>query len=217
MSMSQECNAMNFNWFWYFDIKSSGKTSLVTVTKDTDEFIVDFTAQLKDLIEHDFTAKQQSSYLKQRQENIQPNEIVLIYDFSENYTCIMQESIQSFHWSSEQVTVHPICMYYKGDDGKLKRQTVVIISDCLDHNFSTVFAFQRKLIDYLRREDKFQHINKLTIFSDGAPAQYKNKYNFYNACLFQQQFGFDAELHYFVTAHGLLFIHYLYNDNLTRR
>lgn len=197
-------------------ITSSGKTSLETITKDSHRFIHDFRGQLRNLIEHDFVAKQQSSYLKWRQENIQPNEIVLIYDFSENYTCIMQDSVQAFHWSSQQVTVHPICMYFKGADGKLKNQTFVIISECLDHNFLSVFAFQRKLVDYLRRDDKFQHINKLTIFSDGAPTQYKNKYNFYNACLFKQQFGLDVEMHYFATAHGMLLIHDIVtNENLT--
>lgn len=189
---------------------------MVTITKDSDEFITDFCDQLKSLIEHDFIAKEQTKYLKLRQENIQPNEIVLIYDFSENYTCIMQDSVQAFHWSSEQVTVHPICMYFKGADGKLKHQTFVVISDCLDHNFTAVFAFQSKLVEYLRREDKFQHINKLTIFSDGAPTQYKNKYNFYNACLFKQQFGLDVELNYFATSHGMLFINNLMtNKNST--
>lgn len=178
------------------------KTSLEIITKEADEFIRDFCDQMKVLIPHDFIAKQQTSYPKHRQANIQPNEIVLIYDFSKNYACMIQDAAQAYHWSMAQVTVHPICMYFKGPDGKLQHQCVVIISENLQHNFFAVFAFQRKLVDYLRREEKFQHINKLTFFLDGAPTQYKNKYNFFNACLFKEHFGFDAELHYFATSHG---------------
>lgn len=184
-------------------ITVASKTSLADITKDTDEFIRDFCDQIKELIPHHFIAKEQSKYLKQRLENIQQNEIVLIYDFSENYSCIVQDAIQAYHYSMEQVSVHPICMYYKDADGNLTNQTVVIISENLEHSFTAVFAFQRKLVDYLKREAKFEHINKITIFSDGAGTQYKNKYNFYNACLFKQFFGYDAELHYFATSHGL--------------
>lgn len=65
-----------------------GKTSLENITRETSDFIREFCEQIEFLIPHDFIAKQQTSYLKHRQENIQPDEIVLIYDFSENYTCL---------------------------------------------------------------------------------------------------------------------------------
>ena len=28
-------------------------------------------------------------------------------DFSENYTCIVQDAIQSYHWNAKHVTIHP--------------------------------------------------------------------------------------------------------------
>lgn len=187
-------------------ITVSGKTSLETITKAAEDFIPDFCRQIEELIPHDFISKEQSKYLKYRQDNIQPNKIVLIYDFSENYSCTVQDAVQAYHWSTPQVTVHPICMYYKGADGELKNQSLVIISENLNHNFLAVFAFQRKLIDYIKKQEKFRHIKKLTIFSDGAPTQYKNKFNFYNTCLFKEYFGYEAELHFFATAHGKFLI-----------
>ncbi len=34
-------------------------------------------------------------------------------DFSENYTFIIQDAVQGYHWNNDQVTVHPFVIYYK--------------------------------------------------------------------------------------------------------
>lgn len=183
-----------------------GKTSLEDLSKESDDFLEKFREQIEDLIPHNYIAQRQSQYLKWRQEYLMQKEILLIYDFSENYTCIIQDAVQSYHWSPSQVTIFPICMYFKDADHQLKNQSVVIVSENTDHNFTAVYAFQRKLITYLKQQQKFQHIEKLVIFSDGAPTQFKNKHNFYNTCLFKEHFGLDAELHFFATSHGLLLL-----------
>ena len=35
----------------------------------------------------------------------------VIMDFSENYTCITQDQIQSTHWVNQAVTLHPIMVF----------------------------------------------------------------------------------------------------------
>lgn len=46
------------------------------------------------------------------------------------------------------------------------------------------------------------NINKIIYVSDGAGAQYKNKYNFINLCHHKSDFGIDAEWHFYATSHG---------------
>lgn len=72
------------------NIHNLGRSSLEKITKPVDNFITDFTKQVAALIPHDFIAREQADYLKKRKEEIQQGEFVVISDFSENYTFIIQ-------------------------------------------------------------------------------------------------------------------------------
>lgn len=67
-----------------------GRTSLEKIIKPTHEFVIDFCAQVRSLIPHDFIAKKQSDYLTTRKDQLQRGEYVVISDFSENYTFVIQ-------------------------------------------------------------------------------------------------------------------------------
>ena len=49
---------------------------------------------------------------------------------------------------------------------------------------------------------KYQNIVKIHYFSDGCAAQYKNRLNFINLCHHKEDFGIEAEWHFFATSHG---------------
>lgn len=55
-----------------------------------DDFITEFSQQLRLLIPHDFIAKMQSNYLKKCKEELKHGEYLIICDFSENYTFVIQ-------------------------------------------------------------------------------------------------------------------------------
>lgn len=40
--------------------------------------------------------------------NLNKHSILKIHNFSENYTCLLPEEIQSLHWVQETATVYPI-------------------------------------------------------------------------------------------------------------
>ena len=65
------------------------------------------------LTTHSYTAKAQSKYLKMRKENLNENSLICLGDFAENFTFVIQDEIQSYHWSKQQATLHPIVIYYK--------------------------------------------------------------------------------------------------------
>ena len=45
---------------------------------------------------------------------------IILIDFVENYSFLVQDAIQSFYWQNQQATLHPFEVYYNDDDGKLK-------------------------------------------------------------------------------------------------
>lgn len=179
---------------------SVDRCNLETIEKSTSDFIELFIQLLSALIRHDFIAKQQSSFLNNIKEKLETSEYLVMCDFSENYSFVIQDEAQSYHWNNGQATVHPFVIYYKREE-ETKHVSFVIISEVLEHNTIAVYCFQRKLIEFMKQ--KFgDNISKIYYFSDGCAAQYKNRKNFTNLSFHSQDFKINAEWHFSATAHG---------------
>lgn len=177
-----------------------------TITKPTEDFVNDLGNQLVQLKTHDFIAKQQSAFFSEKKSLLLDNEVIVQCDFAENYSFVLQDEAQGFHWTNSMATVHPCVIYFNktDDDGKkvLVHKSVVFISDCLTHNTVLVHLFQKKLIFFLKNELK-PNLEKVYYFSDGSAAQYKNRKNFSNLCYHEEDFdGVKAEWHFYATSHG---------------
>lgn len=58
--------------------------------KSSDVFISEFSKQVASLIPHDFIAKKQADYLNARKNDLKRGEYIVISDFAENYSFIIQ-------------------------------------------------------------------------------------------------------------------------------
>ena len=125
---------------------------------------------------------------------------MVLADFSENYSFVVQDAAQAFHWSNLQATVHPFVIYYQHSD-KENHISFVIISNCLQHDTVAVFLFQTKLIEFLKAYLPTLP-QRIIYYSDGAASQYKNRKNFLNLCNHKVDFGIEAEWHFSATSHG---------------
>jgi hypothetical protein len=175
------------------------RTSLVSLTVSTHEFIQLASDALDGLRQHHFIAKAQSSYLTKLKEDLSPDEAIVLLDFAENYSFIIQDAVQGHHWDNSQATLHPFVIYYISED-QLKCLNVCIISDCLKHDTITVHAFISAMVSHLKAT--LPSMNKIIYFSDGAASQYKNYKNFSNLCYHKSDHGLDAEWNFFATSHG---------------
>lgn len=125
-----------------------------------------------------------------------PAEAIVIMDFSENYSFLIQSAPQSIYWDNSQATVHPIVVYSRSTDSSDEPhvQSYVVISDCLDHTTAAVSTFQQVLMDQLKVDMPLvEHVH---YFSDGAASQYKNRKNFANLCYHKEDFSLDATWHF---------------------
>ena len=177
------------------------RANLETKVMSTDEFIDAFTAMLIKLSIHDFTAKMQARFVQETKENLKEGEYLVIADFSENYSFVVQDEIQSFHWNNGSATIHPFVCYYK-DKGELSHLCFIIISESTQHDVIAVHLFQNKLIEYLTENSGGKRPQKIIYVSDGCAAQYKNCKHFLNLCWHLVDFGVPAEWHFFATSHG---------------
>ena len=85
-----------------------------------EDFIEEVCSHFDMLREHHFISKAQSSYQNSIKENLNENEILILLDFAENYSFIVQDAVQGYHWNNSQATLHPIVMYYFKEQLKCK-------------------------------------------------------------------------------------------------
>ena len=155
---------------------SVDRSTLETFTMPTDEFVDKFCEKLKLLRPHSFLAVQQASFYQECKSTLQPGELLVTGDFSENYAFVLQDAAQGFHWNNSQATIHPFVAYYV-EFGELHHISYVVISDCLHHDSIAVYLFQKKFIAHILKLFSSPP-QKICYFSDGAASQYKNR-NFY--------------------------------------
>ena len=120
------------------------------------------------------------------------NEVFVLRDFAENYQFLVDDVIQSYHWSKEYCTLHPLVVYFIDGDGNIQHNSLCFIFDDnnnQDTNF--IYKIQTILVDYLK--EKLPLLDKILYLSDGCTEQYKNCKNFINLCHHQQDFNMDAE------------------------
>ncbi|KAK6168797.1 hypothetical protein SNE40_011199 [Patella caerulea] len=118
-------------------------------------------------------------------------EIILQGDFAENYSYVVQDEIQSFHWENNQATMHPFVAYQRSNDGDLIHRNMCVLSDTKEHSTITVFTFLSVVLPYLKTE--LPGVKKIHYFTDGCVSQYKNKNNFINLCYHKEDFNQEAE------------------------
>jgi len=142
---------------------STDRTELITVTEAKGDFIDKLSSQIIKLTRHSFTAKSQSKYMSHLKNTMKPlEEIILQGDFAENYSNVVQDEIQSFHWDSKQATV----AYRRREDGTLEHTNICIITDCREHSATNVHAYLELAVPHLRR--KWPEMQKINYFTDGC-------------------------------------------------
>ena len=175
------------------------RSTLVTLTLPSDEFVDALCEKLETLKTHSFIATQQSKFYEHCKQSLKAGEVVVSADFSENYAFVVQDAAQGFHWNNSQSTIHPFVVYYKVSSScSISQRSYVVISDCLHHDTIAVYLFQKRLVSFLKATIG-RLPKRIFYFSDGAASQYKNRKNFLNLCFHQADYGVPAES---ATSHG---------------
>ena len=95
---------------------------------------------------HSFIASQQASFHTWHKANLQPGEILVTANFSENYSFILQDASQGVHWNDLQAIIHQFIAYFV-NLGELLHLSYVILSH---HDTTAVHHFQKCFIAFLK-------------------------------------------------------------------
>lgn len=180
---------------------STDRTHQVQYTVTFEEYLETLIISLESLIPHSFITKAQAKYLKEYKENLKSNQAIVLLDFSENYSYVIQNEAQGYHWTRNSCSLHPAVIYTQDEDkDELVVSSLCIVSDDLEHDVPFVHETQRVVVEFIK--EKFPKVNSLLYFSDGCAAQYKNCKNFINLCHHESDFNLSASWCFFATSHG---------------
>ena len=186
--------------FHYSQWQTTDRASLVPITSTCEECKDTLTSAINAITKHSFLAKCQANFLRAKKECLKVNKVIVLGDSAENYQFLVQDEIQSYHWSKEYCTLHPPIVYFIDSDGNIQHNSLYLISDDNNHDTNFVCKIQTILVDYLK--EYLPIVDKIFYFSDGCAEQYKNYKNFISFCHHQQDFNMDAEWIFFATSHG---------------
>ena len=133
------------------------------------------------LFHHHFLKVQQAAYLKEAKAILDNETCIILMDFSENYSFLVPDAIQSFFWQNQQATLHPFAVYH--NDIMVNLNVTVIVS-----HQTAVNCFISLVIPTIRTRNP--RINRIKYFSDGRASQYKNFKHFKSQTRFWHQNSF---------------------------
>ena len=122
--------------------------------------------------------------------------VVLQVDFSENASLLTQNEIQSAHWNHAQATLFTAYAWV----GKNLDESIVLVSDDLEHNKVSVYSYMSYILEYLT--SKYPRVREIKVISDGAASQFKQRFLFSNLYVWKDLFSVDLEWNLFTTSHG---------------
>lgn len=84
------------------------RNNLETFIKPYNDFVDTLVEKLEKLLPHSFITKQQQQFLQNAKSSLNESEYLVICDFSENVSFVIQDSVQGYHWNNTQATLYPI-------------------------------------------------------------------------------------------------------------
>ena len=97
-------------------------------------------------------------------ENLNFGKSVIVLDFAENYSFLVQDAAQGFHSNDSQATIHPFVIYYVDGSDELAHKSYLCISDHKTNNTITVYSILKHQAHLLHQAHLKEHGVIINIF-----------------------------------------------------
>ena len=166
------------------------------------EICYDNRLKLAEFGEHEFLKQTQAAALRKDKELLKKGQLLLHFDFAENYAVHYATEPMEFHWTHMPgVVLFTAVAYYRDAESKLITESIGVVCEA-DTNGTMEMAccLNRILIDLHDRGIQFPHGVKL--WSDGATKHFKNRYAMAFLSHFPDMYGADGEWNFCESYHG---------------
>ena len=132
---------------------------------------------LKSLKAHIFRANWNRNIFDSIHTNLQPGQVVQIFDFAMNFRNIYQDEVQSAYWNATQTSIHAVINYFLCPNHETcgKNVTLILaqISDDLKHDSFMARAGHNAAFRYLAQIGV--PLEVIMQFCDNCSSQYKSR------------------------------------------
>lgn len=123
-------------------------------------------------ISHDSIRRTQAIAINEAKRCERRSSIVLHFDFSENWTVILPNEVQSYHWHKTQVSLFTCVV-----TTRKSVQSFAVVSDHMQHDTAHACYALHKVHECL--EESAPVYSYVVYVSDGAASHFKKKYQLY--------------------------------------
>ncbi len=149
--------------------RSKGERGMPVEKRGTCRMLLDeLKDEAKPFVEHLFN-KDWQNRAEELIMKLKADEVPGVYDFAENFKCAHQREVQSAYYSHDSATLHPVVLYYNCLNClKTVRESIVLMSDDLTHDYHLIHAFQKNITLHLSQTTRGLQIATFYQFSDGC-------------------------------------------------
>ncbi|XP_077562549.1 uncharacterized protein LOC144178508 [Haemaphysalis longicornis] len=142
---------------------------LVKKTLDPSAFLRGLRVSLATWIVHNHIRKTQGAAIHNEKKCEQRGSVVFHFDFAENWTVILPDKVQGYHWHKTQVSIFTCVVMTRKNS-----HSFVVASDDVCHDSAHACLALEKIRLWV--DDNLPLYSKVTYVSDGAASLFKNRY-----------------------------------------
>ena len=114
---------------------------------------------------------------KQQKLDLKPGEALIYVDYTESYSNLKQDEVQSAYFGQQNFSIFTSCSYYR-NSGKdnLTKVPMAVISKSNDHSRIAAFSCIVTIVGELKKLTNELH--KMILWSNGCSSQFRSKFVF---------------------------------------
>ena len=181
--------------------KKIRRVNLKEKVTSTSSFIQTLLQEMPKFRKHCERVEIQYKQIRMLKESLTPElEATCQLDYSENWKANFLREITSAYYEKNQLTIHPMVIHHKDEEGNMHVKSYVGISDVTAHSVPTTFSFIKCLI--VKIKEHLPRLGMLHFISDSPSSQYRNRSVCDLVSRFNSLFGIAATWSWLESGHG---------------
>ena len=180
-------------YVWWQNDDVTNRVNKTSVTKSVTDAFECFTMYIMKFTPHHLIKRKQAVEFRRMKEGLDDADVLLHFDFAENFSCSHQEAIQSAYWCQSQVSIFTVAVYRKDADPEMR----ALITDLTDHTKTTIVVYLEYLLNIYA-----VHGSNILLWSDGPSSQFKNRFMARFMEMSAEKHSSNISWNFFATSHG---------------
>lgn len=120
-------------------------------------------------IRHKYVKDVQKEAIRKEKTSVRPQTVLFHFDFAENWTVVVPDAVQSYHWKKTQISIFTCVMTTSS-----RTHSFAVVSDDMRHDSAFATLALEKIDEWV--DENVPVYAECVYISDGASAHFKNRY-----------------------------------------